>query len=90
VWLWRPDVVMSDAADLVEVHTLKVVKPSDSHSRTACSLVSTTALNCTAAYQLRRDRMSDAFCQLRSVGDEACSGDITSSSWLIRMQLRRF
>ena len=29
----RPDVVMSDAADLVEVHTLRVVKPSDSHSR---------------------------------------------------------
>ena len=24
VWMWRPDVVMSDAADLVEVHTLKV------------------------------------------------------------------
>jgi len=43
-----PDVVISDAADLVEAHTLRVVKPSDSHSRTACSLVSTTALNCIA------------------------------------------
>ena len=50
VWMWRPDVVMSDAADVVEVHTLRVVKPGDSHSRTACSLVSTTALNCIAAY----------------------------------------
>jgi hypothetical protein len=27
-----PDVVMSDAADLIEVHTLRVVKSSDSHS----------------------------------------------------------
>ena len=63
-----PDVVMSDAADLVEVHTLRVVKLSDSHSRTARSLVSTTALNCIAAYpppprpHVRRPR------QLRSVG----------------------
>ena len=49
-----PDVVMSDAADLVEVHTLRVVKlerlAQQLHSRTACSLVSTTALNCIAAY----------------------------------------
>ena len=26
-------------------------------------------------------------CQLRSVGDEACCGDMTSSSWLIQMRL---
>jgi hypothetical protein len=82
-----PTVVMSDAADLVEVHTLRVVKPGDSHSRAACSLVSTTALNCIAAYSpLPRPHVRRP-CQLRSVGDEVCSGDMTSSSWLIRMQL---
>jgi hypothetical protein len=83
----RPDVVMSDAADLVEVHTLRVVKPSDSHSRT-CMLV---GLN--DSVELHRRVPTSAAtacptpCQLRRWDDEACSGDMTSSSWLIRMQL---
>jgi hypothetical protein len=87
MWMWRPDVVMSDAADLVEVHTLRVEKPSDSHSGTACWLVSSTALNCIAAYPPPPRPHVRRPCQLRSVGDEACSGDMTSSNWLIRMQL---
>jgi hypothetical protein len=60
MWMWRPGVVMSDAAELVEVHTLRVDKPSDSHSRTACSLVPTTALNCIAAYPPPPRPVSDA------------------------------
>jgi hypothetical protein len=43
--MWRPDVVMSDAPDLVEVHTLKVVKLQSHRDREVAALGTPTFKN---------------------------------------------